>query len=74
MDDLETNNLTEEEKSVLAFDRAIDILNSYFKDKKWDGFPIHSHKVPCTGGPVMYDDGPVQDRILSAAQKEYKAD
>ena len=26
-----------------------------------------------TGGPVMYDNGPVQDRILSAAQ-EYKAD
>ena len=53
VDDLETGNMTEEEKSALAFDRAIDILNSYFKDKKWDGFPIHSHNVPCNGGPVM---------------------
>ena len=45
----QTNLTTEEvcEKEIKVFDCAIDILNGYWSEVTFDGYPVHSIKVPC---------------------------
>jgi hypothetical protein len=68
-----TAHLSKVEKDAAIFDNSIEVCNSYFKDKHWDGFPICAHKVPCMDPDVVYTDSKVQDRIVKAPRYEYQA-